>query len=291
MRLVTYRVGGGPWRPGVIVVDDVVPLPWASMRDLLAAAPDLVAAVEAARRESDMSAASRDRLADVELSAPVPDPDKILCVGLNYREHVAEVGETVPDVPALFPKFRNGLVGHDGEITVHPDRDVDYEAELAVVIGRRASHLREEHALDHVAGITAFNDVSARDLQFATTQWTAGKIPDTFAPCGPWLVTLDEVGDVQDLAIETRLNGVTVQSANTSDMLFTVQQLVAFVSRIVTLEPGDIIATGTPSGVGMGRTPPTYMKSGDTVEVAIQHVGTLRNRLVEAGVSSHGAAV
>jgi 2-keto-4-pentenoate hydratase/2-oxohepta-3-ene-1,7-dioic acid hydratase in catechol pathway len=221
-------------------------------------------------------------LDDVRLLAPIPDPDKILCIGLNYRDHAEETGMAAPAVPIVFAKFRNSLAGATDPIIL-PDANeaVDYEAELAVVIGQRCRGVQAADALDYVAGAMAFNDVSARDLQMQTSQWTMGKAIDTFAPCGPTLVFMDEIGDLQDLRVQTRINGETVQSGTTASMIFTVAELIAFISSVMTLEPGDIIATGTPAGVGLARDPQLFMKADDVVEIEIENIGLLANPVVE----------
>jgi acylpyruvate hydrolase len=219
----------------------------------------------------------------VRLGPPVPDPQKIICLGLNYRDHAREAGLNAPSAPMFFAKFANSLIGPADQI-VPPltTEQVDYEAELAVVISTPARNVAAADALEHVAGLMAFNDVSARDLQMANNLWTGGKAIDTFGPCGPALVTLDEIADIQALALRTRVNGETVQDGNTSEMIFTVAETIAFLSQIMTLEPGDIIATGTPAGVGNGRSPKLFLHAGDLVEVELEGVGTLRNKIAEA---------
>ncbi|WP_211362136.1 fumarylacetoacetate hydrolase family protein [Pseudonocardia cypriaca] len=247
-----------------------------SVRDYLAAGHpnDLVA--EAAAR----LAATGNGIPEHELRLlpPVPDPDKILCIGLNYRDHAAEAGLDLPTEPMVFAKFRNCLIGPSDEIVLPDEVErVDYEAELAVVIGRRGKGIPVADAHRYIAGITVFNDVSARDLQLATSQWTLGKSVDTFGPCGPWLVTLDEIADVADLRMRTRVNGTVVQDSSTAEMVFGVAELVAYLSQAMTLEPGDLIATGTPAGVGFKRNPPVLLRAGDVVEVEIDEVGLLSN--------------
>lgn len=296
MRLVTYKAGGS-WRAGVLVGNAVVDaaaaaevagLPgkdWTSNRKLLAAGGERLRQLElgAAKLLEGGGNVDVHALGDVRLGPPVVDPEKIVCLGLNYAEHATESAMEAPEAPMLFAKYRNSLVGQEEAIVLpRASEKVDYEGELAVVIGRRCKEVPEEEALNHVAGYMPLNDVSARDLQKQTSQWLAGKAVDTFAPCGPALVTADEVGDVQDLGIATRVNGETVQQANTSMMIFPVAPTIAFVSRFMTLEPGDIIATGTPSGVGQSRNPPLFLKAGDVVEVEIDSLGTLRNPVVGA---------
>ncbi len=199
-------------------------------------------------------------------------------MGLNYRDHAEETGQPLPSVPLFFTKFRNSLIGPEDEVKLPAaSEQIDYEAELAVVIGRRCRDVTVEDALSFVAGAMALNDVSARDLQMEASQWTMGKAIDTFAPCGPALVLLDEIADLQALPIRARVNGETLQDANTALMVFGVAEAVAFVTRVMTLEPGDIIATGTPAGVGMSRDPQVWLRDGDLVEIEIEGIGTLRN--------------
>jgi 2-keto-4-pentenoate hydratase/2-oxohepta-3-ene-1,7-dioic acid hydratase in catechol pathway len=265
----------------VLVDDRVVPVtalqaPADSVRGLLEAldAPGLAALGHRAHEAEERMA-----LADLRLCAPVPDPEKIICLGLNYRDHAAESGQEIPTTPIWFGKFANSLVG-SGEDIVLPSANaeaVDYEAELAVVIGRRARRVDAASALQYVAGAMPFNDVSARDLQFQTSQWMAGKAIDSFAPCGPSLVTLDEIEDLQALALRARINGEVVQEGTTADQIFTVAEAIAWLSRTMTLRPGDIIATGTPAGVGAAKG--LFLKSGDTVEVEVDSRGAVSNRV------------
>jgi 2-keto-4-pentenoate hydratase/2-oxohepta-3-ene-1,7-dioic acid hydratase in catechol pathway len=205
-------------------------------------------------------------------------PGKIVCVGLNYLDHAQETGQEVPKAPLLFAKWPNTLIG-DGEPIVLPaaSQEVDYEAELGVVIGTAAKHVSEAAALDHVEGYICLNDVSARDLQFADGQWTRGKSPDTFCPVGPRLVPREEIDDPQRLGIRCILNGETMQDSSTAQMIFSVAEIIAYVSQVITLEPGDLIATGTPAGVGVFRDPKILLKDGDEVRVEIDGLGTLTN--------------
>jgi 2-keto-4-pentenoate hydratase/2-oxohepta-3-ene-1,7-dioic acid hydratase in catechol pathway len=202
---------------------------------------------------------------------------------LNYRSHAEEAGFSAPEVPILFAKYRNALTGPASSVLL-PDlsEEIDYEGELAVVIGKRCKDVSAENALDYVAGYMALNDVSARDLQFRTGQWLSGKTLDTFAPCGPALV-VDEIDDPQALAIATRLNGQTLQQSNTRNMIFSVPETISYISQLMTLEPGDIIATGTPEGVGFKRNPPVFLRHGDVVEVEIEGIGSLKNPVVRHG--------
>jgi 2-keto-4-pentenoate hydratase/2-oxohepta-3-ene-1,7-dioic acid hydratase in catechol pathway len=205
-------------------------------------------------------------------------PGKIVCVGLNYLDHAEEGGQELPKAPLLFAKWPNTLIGHGEAIVIPPETtEVDYEAELGVVIGTSARRVSEANALDHVAGYICVNDVSARDLQFGDGQWTRGKSPDTFCPVGPRLVPREEVDDPQQLGIRCILNGETMQDSSTSQMIFSVAEVIAYASRTITLEPGDLIATGTPAGVGVFRDPKVLLKDGDEVSIEIDGLGTLTN--------------
>ena len=209
-------------------------------------------------------------------------PGKIVCVGLNYHDHAEEGGQDLPKAPLLFAKWPNTLIG-DGEPIVLPQdsTQVDYEAELGVVVGTTAKHVSERDALDIVAGYICVNDVSARDMQFGDGQWTRGKSPDTFCPVGPRLVPRDEIEDPQALAIRCIVNGETLQDSSTSQMIFSVAEIIAYVTRVITLEPGDLIATGTPAGVGVFRDPQVLLKDGDEVSVEIEGLGTLTNPFIK----------
>jgi 2-keto-4-pentenoate hydratase/2-oxohepta-3-ene-1,7-dioic acid hydratase in catechol pathway len=279
MRLVSFTGDSEP-TAAVLLGDRLVPTAAlgasADMRGLLAGsdADDLR---DLAVRAADTPVAESIRLADVELCAPVPDPQKIICIGLNYRDHAAETGQDIPAAPMWFAKFANSLCG-SGQPIVLPAAHaeyVDYEAELALVIGRTARNVADDDALSCIAGAMPFNDVSARDLQLQNPLWTSGKAIDTFAPCGPALVTLDEIGDLGALELRTRINGETLQQGATSNLIFGPAELVAWLSRTMTLLPGDIIATGTPAGVG--ATQGRFLRDGDTVEVEIDGLGTLSN--------------
>lgn len=280
MRLVTFDAGDGP-HAGVLLGEEIVPVaalgaPADSVRGLLTAldAAGLTAlGAQAAGAPADVRVAR----GDVRLLAPVPDAGKIICLGLNYRDHAEESGQEIPTAPLWFGKFANSLVG-DGEAIVlpaaHPEY-VDYEAELAVVIGRTAKNVSEADALTCVAGAMPFNDVSARDLQLQNPLWTSGKAVDTFAPCGPALVSADEAGDLGDLGLRTRINGKVVQEGTTSNLIFGVAESIAWLSRTLTLEPGDIVATGTPAGVGGAQG--IFLRDGDLVEVEVDGLGAVAN--------------
>jgi 2-keto-4-pentenoate hydratase/2-oxohepta-3-ene-1,7-dioic acid hydratase in catechol pathway len=212
---------------------------------------------------------------------PIDRPGKIICVGLNYRDHAEEQGTALPEAPLLFAKWQNTLIGPGDPIVIPPVvTKCDYEAELGVVIGARVRDVSSENALEAVAGYVCVNDVSARDLQFADGQWTRGKSPDTFCPVGPGLVTREDVPDPQVLPIRAILNGETVQESTTANMIFGVADVIAYVTRTITLEPGDLIATGTPAGVGAFRDPPLFMKPGDEITIEIDGIGSLTNPVV-----------
>ena len=224
--------------------------------------------------------------------APVPDARKIVCIGLNYRDHAAESGVPVPSEPILFSKYATALIGH-GETIILPavSHEVDYEAELVVVIGRGGRHIPRQRAFEHVGGYAVGHDVSARDWQLNKPgkQWMAGKTFDTFAPVGPVLVTPDEIPDPHKLGIRLRLNGQTMQDSSTGQLIFGVDELIAYLSQVFTLEPGDLIFTGTPPGVGMARKPAVWLKPGDTVEVEIDDLGTLRNSVASEKITTRPA--
>ena len=220
-------------------------------------------------------------LSELEVLAPIANPNKIICIGLNYLDHAIESHAEVPTEPVVFTKFRTSITGPNQPIRLPRISDsVDYEAELAVVIGKTGKRIAEEAAMDYVAGYTAFNDVSARDLQSRGGQWTKGKALDSFAPLGPYLVTKDEIADPHQLSIKLELNGKVMQDSSTSQLIFKIPQLISFLSELFTLEPGDLIATGTPPGGGMARKPPVFLKPGDNVKVIIAGVGELANPVV-----------
>ena len=222
------------------------------------------------------------RISQVKVLAPVLSPPKIVCLGLNYRDHAAEQNRPLPDEPIIFMKPRTAIIGPD-EPVVKPSfvKQLDYEAELALLIGRRGKNITVEEAKEYIFGYTCFNDVSARDIQFKDGQWTRGKSFDTFAPMGPWITTSDQIGDPTNLWIHTRVNGELRQNSSTSNMVFSVDRIVHELSRVMTLEPCDVIATGTPAGVGFAMKPePKFLSHGDIVEIEIENIGILRNNIV-----------
>jgi 2-keto-4-pentenoate hydratase/2-oxohepta-3-ene-1,7-dioic acid hydratase in catechol pathway len=299
LRFVSYRTSGlDGYRAGLLVGDDVVDaaacataslgagdVDWGSVKSIIAGASgDQLRVLDAASRNGGVT--DPIRRSEVTLGPPIPDPNKILCIGLNYRDHVEEAQRERPELgtqpdPVVFSKFTTALIG-DGDAVVLPDAApsmIDWEGELAAVIGRTARRVDEHTALDFVAGYTIFNDVSARDVQMASPQWLMGKSFDTSAPCGPALVTPDEVGDPQNLTLETTVNEEVVQSTSTALMINPVARLIAYISSLITLEPGDIVATGTPSGVGYSREPQVFLAPNDRVTVTISGLGTLTNRV------------
>jgi 2-keto-4-pentenoate hydratase/2-oxohepta-3-ene-1,7-dioic acid hydratase in catechol pathway len=269
VRFVTYDAGSGP-RAGVLRGGDRVVEAGRSLRDLIAVS-----------RLAEPPDAEEIALSDVQLLPPIPNPEKIICIGLNYRSHAEEAGVEAPDTPTFFAKFRNALVADGSEVALPAaSAKVDYEAEVAFVVGRRAKDVSESDALDHVAGYMLLNDLSARDLQFATPQWIPGKVFDGSAPCGPALVTPDEAGPPDQIGIELKLNGEVMQSATTADLIHSVPALLAHLSTLLTLEPGDIVSTGTPAGVGSVREPRVWLKPGDRIEISSPTLGTLRTSLI-----------
>jgi 2-keto-4-pentenoate hydratase/2-oxohepta-3-ene-1,7-dioic acid hydratase in catechol pathway len=230
--------------------------------------------------ERPPSSATPDMM-QVRLLAPIPKPPKIICIGLNYRDHAEEGKMAIPDVPTVFSKFATSIIGHRDPIVLPKNSaKPDYEAEFVVVIGKRGRHIPEANWRDYVFGYSILNDVSARDFQMATSQWMMGKTFDTFAPFGPEIVTADEVADPHNLTISLTLNGEVMQNSNTGNMIFQTPRLIAFLSSVFTLEPGDIISTGTPAGVGFARKPPRWLKPGDEVTVRVEGLGELTNPVV-----------
>lgn len=276
MKLGTLRTNDGT---RAVRVDDgsLTALPWADMGELLAAG-GLDQARSHEGEQFDAASASWAPL--------VPRPNKIVCVGLNYRDHIEEMGRELPSHPTYFSKFSGALIGANDEIQL-PQKSVstsiDWEAELCVVVGKPARHVNPADALDHIAGFTVLNDVSVRDWQTRTTQFLAGKTFEGMTPVGPTLVTVDEIGDGTGLAIESKVDGAVKQSSNTERLLFQPADLVADLSQIITLQPGDLIATGTPGGVGAGRLPQEWLSDGREVVTTIEGVGVLRNRCVANG--------
>ena len=293
MRLISYRATGDQEGLGVATTERWLPAEALladgpnTMSELLAGGPERLAAL-ASTADASRIDRSGSLLETTELLAPVSRPGKIVAIGRNYREHIDEEGSDRPPAPLIFAKWPSSVVGHRAEIRWDPDlaTQVDYEAELAVVIGRPARRVAESEALDYVLGYTCLNDVSARDIQFGDGQWVRGKSLDTFCPMGPALVTTDEIPDPQRLAIGCRVDGTIVQDANTAQMYFGVAAIISYCSQSFRLDPGDVIATGTPGGVGIFRDPPALLGDGDEVTVEIEGIGRLVNvcRFERAGV-------
>jgi 2-keto-4-pentenoate hydratase/2-oxohepta-3-ene-1,7-dioic acid hydratase in catechol pathway len=286
MRLATIHTWAGPRaavQRGEAFIDvhaTDVHIP-ASVRHILESGPDMLLLAQRTAERGDAVAYEAGK---VKFHAPVHDPRKIVCIGLNYKDHAAESGAPIPKEPILFSKYTTALIGHDQNIVLPPvSQEVDYEAELVIVIGKAGRNIPAGSALNHVAGYTVGHDVSARDWQLKKDgkQWMVGKTFDTFAPAGPVLVTKDEVPDPHKLAIKLRLNGKTMQDSNTNQLIFGVPEIVAYLSQVFTLEPGDLIYTGTPPGVGFAKKPPVFLKGGDVVEVEIAGLGVLRNPVVQ----------
>ncbi len=286
MRLATIQTGSGPraavWHDGGYVdLHATEPKIPSSMRDILDIGP---ACLELAHELSQREDAVKLEAGEVKLLAPVLNPRKIVCLGLNYKDHAAESGVPLPKDPVLFSKYATSLIGPDEPIILPPvSQEVDYEAELVIVVGMKGRNISDEEALSYVAGYTIGHDVSARDWQLKKDgkQWMVGKTFDTFAPTGPHLVTVDEIPDPHNLAIKLRLNGETMQDSYTNQMVFGVGATLAYLSQVFTLEPGDLIFTGTPPGVGFARIPPVFLKAGDVAEVEIEKLGVLRNSVVQ----------
>lgn len=267
---------------GVIVGDQVFSLQPAGFSDLLS-----VISGGASARATILSylkaapAAAGRNLDRVVLLAPIPRPPKLICVGLNYRDHALEAKMEIPSVPTIFSKFNTAITGPGAPIILpNISAKPDYEAEFAVVIGVGGRHIPAAEWRNHVYGYMCLNDVSARDYQLATSQWLMGKTFDTFAPCGPWLTTADEIADPHNLDISLTINGETLQDSNTKHLIFGIPALIEFLSSAFTLEPGDIISTGTPAGVGFSQKPPRWLRPGDDVVVKITGLGELRNPVV-----------
>ena len=287
MKVITFKSASEPnrYRIGSLISDDEVVDLTPLVSDGSLSAEEVNGCFDLDRGLLEKAATGVDSLQHLDLGAidscaPVPRPGKVICIGLNYRDHAEESGMQIPLSPIIFSKFPSCVIGPSEDILIpEGSSQVDYEAELAAVIGRRARGVTAADAMHYVFGYTNFNDVSARDFQFADGQWQRGKSCDAFAPMGPFVATTDEVPDPHGLKIRFRLNGDTLQDSSTSQLIFNIPELIEFLSRSIMLEPGDIIATGTPPGVGFARKPPIFMKDGDIAEVEVLGLGTLSNRV------------
>ncbi len=284
MRFVTLQREGYA-EPGVLLGGELIGIGGAGFDSLLSVIAGGADAMDRVRRwlKNPPPGEPFDP-AKTRLPAPVPRPPKIVCIGLNYSDHAAESNLPIPETPTVFAKFQTAVIGHRHPIVLpKSSAKPDYEAEFAVVIGKGGRHIPEERWREHVFGYTIANDVSARDFQMATTQWMIGKTFDTFAPIGPAIVTADEIEDPHKLEISLTLSGEVLQSSNTRHLIFGVPKLIAYLSSVFTLEPGDIISTGTPAGVGFARKPPRWLKPGDEVVVRVEGLGELVNPVVAEG--------
>jgi len=275
MKLVTFRRKGAAFtQVGAVEGSEV---------KVLASYPDMITALDAgvAKLKRSAATAASISLMDVDLLAPIPRPSKLICIGLNYRDHAIESNMAMPKIPTVFCKFATAIVG-PGVPVVLPkiSTQPDYEAEFAFVIGKGGRHIKAANWAEHVIGYTIINDVSARDIQLATSQWVMGKTFDTFAPMGPYVTTADEIADPHNLGISLTLNGQKLQDSNTRELIFKLPELIEYLSGIMTLETGDVVSTGTPAGVGFARKPPIYLKAGDEMVVAVDGLGELKNPVV-----------
>ena len=282
MRFVTFEANGHV-KPGVLsdadTVLDLSTIGYPTLLHFIESSGDGLTKAAAFADQSPEPA--RYKLSTIKLRAPIPRPRKLICVGLNYRDHAVETGTQIPTVPTIFNKFATAVIGPGDKIILpRVSKAPDYEAEFAFVIGRGGRNIAADDWRNHIFGYTIVNDVTARDYQRATSQWLMGKTFDTFAPMGPWIATADEISDPHNLDIQIEINGEVLQDSNTRELIFKIPDLVAFLSSVFTLEPGDIVSTGTPAGVGFVRKPPRFLHPGDEVTVKIPAIGELRNPVV-----------
>lgn len=281
IKFVRFSDGSGQASLGVLQDGEVIRLPYSDVACMLA---DDGFSLDSVLHALELSGPGKVPVESVKLHAPITRPPKIVCIGLNYYDHAAESGMKVPEQPILFSKYATAIVGPDDPVIIPPvTQQVDYEVELGVVLGKGGKNIPVEEALNHVFGYTVCNDISARDLQFQDGQWLKGKTLDTFLPVGPVVVTADEIPDPQALPIYLKRNGRTVQNAITKDMIFSVAFIISYLSQLFTLEPGDLIATGTPPGVALGQESPDWLRPGEVLEAIIDGIGTLRNPIVAQG--------
>lgn len=272
MKLISFATNDGRHRPGILDGKNVIDLSKRGYNDLL----DVISSEKYPSADGDVF-----DLSEVRLLAPIANPPRVFGIGLNYRDHAIESGMKIPETPVVFFKLANSIIGSDAPVVLPKNaREVDYEAELAVVIGEGGYRIPASEAMGHVFGYTIVNDVSARDIQLATSQWSMGKSFPTFCPVGPAIVTADEIADPHRLDISLRIDGEVLQSSNTRELIFRIPELIAYLSSITPLQPGDIISTGTPPGVGLGRTPRRWLKPNETMTIEIASVGTLSNPVI-----------
>jgi 2-keto-4-pentenoate hydratase/2-oxohepta-3-ene-1,7-dioic acid hydratase in catechol pathway len=273
MKLVTFVSGGVSPKVGVVEGSQVREV--FGFSEMTAAIAAGLPAITAAAK------GPVQQLSSVKLLAPIPRPPKVICVGLNYRDHAIESNMPIPTIPVIFSKFSNTVIAPGEDVIIPKNTEKpDYEAEFAFILGKPGRHVSKENAMDYVFGYTCVTDVSARDFQLATSQWLMGKTFDTFCPMGPWIVTADEIPDPHNLNIGLKIDGEVVQNSSTKELIFNVPELVAHLSSVFTFEPGDVVSTGTPPGVGLGRKPPRWLKPGETMTVWIEGIGELTNRCV-----------
>lgn len=284
MKLVTFEIDGEK-KVGAVREDEVVCLnevlnqPDLTMLQLVEKGLDYVKEIEGKVQSADHRTVFE--WSEVSIKAPIENPGKVVCVGNNYMDHCREQNVKPPKKPLIFSKWPSCIVGPNDRIVLPKEsKQVDYEAELGAVIAKQGKNIKPESALDHVFGYIIVNDISARDVQFSDGQWVRGKSFDTFAPCGPYLVTADEIGDPQNLSIQTRVNGQTLQDSNTREMIFNVAHIISYLSKGFTFESGDLLATGTPHGVGVFRDPQVFLEDGDEVTIEIEGLGSLTNTCV-----------
>jgi len=278
MKLVTFRGADGSVKPGLLQDDSILDLTSAGFSDALEA---IRQGAEALQRAAAAGKGPRIPAAQVQLLAPIPRPPRIFCVGLNYRDHAVESKMEIPKVPTIFIKLPSAVVGPDAEVRLPSiTKQPDYEAEFAIVIGKPGRRISAEHWQDHVFGYTILNDVSARDVQLSTSQWILGKSFDTFCPIGPAIVTKDEIADPHALDVRMTIGGEVLQHSNTRELIFKAPELIAYISAVTPLEAGDIISTGTPAGVGLGRNPQRWLTPGEVMIAEVDGIGRLSNPVV-----------
>lgn len=283
MKLLMFERVGGPPEAGVLAAGDseIIPLAGAGFSCLYSMIQGGASAL-AKVKDFAAQASARVALSSVRILAPIHRPPKLICIGLNYRDHAIESGMAIPEIPTVFNKFPNAVIGNGDNIVLPKmSEQPDYEAEFAFVIGKTGKHIKGENWRDYIFGYTNVNDVSARDIQLkGTTQWLMGKTFDTFAPMGPYIVTADEIPDPHNLNVKLTLNGQVMQNSSTKELIFNIPQLLEFLSKVFTLEPGDVVSTGTPPGVGFARKPPVLLKAGDHCIVEVEGLGQLHNPVV-----------